>query len=283
VTVLDRAELDVVDATAVARQLAILRPEAVYHLAALTHVGESWADPETVARVNVGGTEAVMHGAAAAGAAVVVVVGSAEEYGIVAPDEVPVDETRPPRPSSPYGQSKAEATRRAIEFAGETPTRVVIARPFNHTGPGQSPRFLIPALAERIAAAERRGEHEVAVGNLEPVRDIGDVRDVVVAYELLAERGESAQVYNVCTGRGVAVRELAMRLVGQATVPLTLRVDPALVRPVDVPVLVGDRRKLTAATGWEPRVPLEQTLADVLAEARARPSSINGTGGSASR
>jgi GDP-4-dehydro-6-deoxy-D-mannose reductase len=270
VTVLDRAELDVVDAAAVARQFAAQRPEVVFHLAALTHVGESYDDPAGVARVNVDGTLAVLHAAADTGARVVVVVGSAEEYGAVPPGEVPIAETRPPAPVSPYGASKAEATRRAGEFARDAPLRVVIARPFNHTGPEQSTRFLIPALAARIAAAELRGGDHVAVGNLDPVRDIGDVRDVVRAYALLAERGEPGEIYNIATGRGVTVRDVARLLIDQATVPLELRVDPGLVRPVDIPILVGDHRKLTAATGWAPRIPLAQTLRDVLVAARSR-------------
>jgi GDP-4-dehydro-6-deoxy-D-mannose reductase len=265
VTSLDRNEVDVSDATAVVGVLRAARPDVVFHLAALSHVGESWSDPDAVERVNVGGTQAVLDGSDAVGVQTVVVVGSAEEYGRVTPADVPLGETHPAAPESPYGRSKAEATRRAVEFAAHSRVRVVIARPFNHTGPGQAPKFLIPALAQRIRAAAEAGVDEIAVGNLDPVRDIGDVRDVVRAYLALARLGESGEIYNVCTGVGVSVREIAERLVAASGRALELRVDPDLVRPVDIPVLIGDHTKLTDATGWHPQVSLDTTLRDVLA------------------
>ncbi len=265
VVTLDRSDVDVADPVALRARFLEIRPRVVFHLAALSHVGESWNDPDAVERVNVGGTVAALEAADAAGAAAIVVVGSAEEYGRVRPDEVPLRETRPVAPASPYGASKAEATRRAIEFAATTAMRVVIARPFNHTGPGQSTKFLIPALAARIRAAGREGTGEIAVGNLDPIRDIGDVRDVVRAYRLLADQGGSGEVYNVCAGVGVSVREIAERLVAADGHELELRVDESLVRPVDVPVLIGDHTKLSAATGWQPEHDLATTLRDVLA------------------
>lgn len=264
VVLLDRAEVDVADAEAVRARLDSTRPDAVFHLAALTHVGDSWLDPDRVARVNIGGTEAVLAGAEAAGAEVVIVVGSAEEYGRVEPADVPIRESHPAPGHSPYGTSKAAATRLAAEFAQGARTRVVIVRPFNHTGPGQIPRFLIPALAARIRAALESGDREIAVGNLDPVRDISDVRDVVRAYALLAESGARGEIYNVCSGRGVSVAEIADRLIAVSGADLRVRVDPELVRPVDIPILIGDHTKLTVATGWTPQIPLDTTLADVL-------------------
>ena len=153
---------------------------------------------------------------------------------------------------------------------------VVRVRAFTHTGPGQSDRFLMPALAHRIAAAERERRDEIRVGSLDPIRDVSDVRDVVRAYRLLAERGEAGEVYNVCSGTGASVREIADHLVAAARRPLRLTVDPELVRPVDVPRLVGDASKLRAATGWTPEFRLDQTLADVL-ESRAPESSSAAT------
>jgi len=264
VVLLDRADLDVADTAAMRERLGSIRPDAVFHLAALTHVGDSWLDPDEVARVNVGGTEAVLQGSEAAGVDVVVIVGSAEEYGRVEPADVPILESHPAPGHSPYGTSKAAATRLAVEFGQHARTRVVIARPFNHTGPGQVPRFLIPALAARIRAALESGDHDIAVGNLEPVRDISDVRDVVRAYVRLAESGARGAIYNVCSGRGVSVAEIAERLIAASGADLRLRVDPELVRPVDIPILVGDHSKLSAATGWRPEISLETTLADVL-------------------
>jgi GDP-4-dehydro-6-deoxy-D-mannose reductase len=142
-------------------------------------------------------------------------------------------------------------------------------RAFNHTGPHQIPKFLVPALAHRIVAAERGGDARIGIGNTDPVRDISDVRDVVRAYRLLAEHGVPGEVYNVASGRAVTVADIADALIAQARVPVELVTDPALVRPVDIPYLVGDASKLHAATGWEPAFTLEQTLADVVGAARA--------------
>jgi GDP-4-dehydro-6-deoxy-D-mannose reductase len=244
------------------------RPDAVYHLAAISHVGESWADPERVWRVNTVGTLRVLRACIDAGVARVLVVGSAEEYGHVDKDELPITEDAPLRPVSPYSASKVAAEFLALQsFLGEgLPTLRV--RAFNHTGPGQSPGFLVPALAGRIAAAERDGRDEVTVGATDPVRDITDVRDIVRAYRLLVERGVPGEVYNVCRGEGVSVAEVARQLLAHARRPLRLTVDPELVRPVDVPRFVGSPARLHDATGWEAEIPLEQTLADVLDAAR---------------
>jgi len=241
----------------------------VYHLAAVSHVGESWADPERTWRVNTEGTLHVLRACLDAGVARVLVVGSAEEYGPVDKDALPITEDAPLRPVSPYSASKVGAEFLALQsFLGEgLPTLRV--RAFNHTGPGQSPGFLIPALAGRIAAAEHEGRDEVAVGATDPVRDITDVRDIVRAYRLLVERGVPGEVYNVCRGEGVSVAEVAQQLLALAKRPLRLTVDPELVRPVDVPRLIGSPTKLNEATGWEPEIPLARTLADVLDAARA--------------
>jgi GDP-4-dehydro-6-deoxy-D-mannose reductase len=146
---------------------------------------------------------------------------------------------------------------------------VVCTRAFNHTGPGQASSFLVPGLAARIAAAERGGADEITLGNGEPVRDFTDVRDVVRAYALLVEHGTPGETYNVCSGQGVRVGELAAELVARSTRPLRLTTDTTLLRPIDVPALVGDPAKLTAATGWSPQLELGRTLDDVLAAARA--------------
>jgi GDP-4-dehydro-6-deoxy-D-mannose reductase len=264
--------LDITDRDAVREVFARQAPEVVYHLAALTHVGESWADPAAVFRVNIDGTANVLDAARAAAVRRVIVVGSAEEYGRVEPADLPLREDAPLRPSTPYGVSKIAASFLALQAHIAHGFDVVRVRPFSHTGPGQTDRFLIPALAARIAAAERAGADEIPVGNLDPVRDVSDVRDIVRAYRLLADGGESGEVYNVCSGTGVAVREIADRLVANARRPLRLTVDPELVRPVEVPRLVGDASRVRAATGWAPEIPLEQTLADVLDDARSRVS-----------
>jgi GDP-4-dehydro-6-deoxy-D-mannose reductase len=198
------------------------------------------------------------------------VVGSAEEYGRVEPRDLPLREDAPLRPTTPYGVSKIAASFLALQAHLAHGLDVVRVRAFSHTGPGQTARFLVPALAARIAAAEREQQDEITAGSLDPVRDVSDVRDVVRAYRLLADRGAAGEVYNVCSGTGVSVREIADLLVAAARRPLRITVDPALVRPVEVPRLVGDASRLHAATGWSPEIGLDRTLAAVLEDARDR-------------
>ncbi|HEY3724258.1 MAG TPA: GDP-mannose 4,6-dehydratase [Acidimicrobiia bacterium] len=260
---------DVTDPTAVHERLGDARPEVVYHLAALSHVGESWKSPATSFRVNAEGTLNVLHACTDLGLSRVVVVLSSEEYGRVDEADLPLTEDSPLRPVTPYGAAKAAADLLALQAHLGDGLGVIRVRPFGHTGPGQSAQFVVPALAARIARAERDGVDEIPVGSLDAVRDLTDVRDVVRAYRLLAEHGAPGEVYNVCSGTGVSVREIADQLLAAATRPIRLVVDPDLVRPVEVPRLVGSNARLRAATGWTPTIPLARTLADVLQSARA--------------
>jgi GDP-4-dehydro-6-deoxy-D-mannose reductase len=265
VTVID-LETDVADGAAVRRVMADVVPDAIYHLAAMTHVGESWDDPSKVLRVNVLGTAEILAAArAVATNPRVLVVSSAEVYGVVTPDQLPLDEGAPAEPASPYAASKLAAEAVALQAWRGYGQPVVVVRPFNHIGPGQSPNFFVPALAKRIVEAGRNGDRSLPVGNLTSRRDFTDVRDVVLAYRLLIECGQPGAVYNVCSGRDVAMSEVATQLLELAGADLTLETDPALLRPVDVPVLRGSADLLRAATGWQPQVPLATTLADVLA------------------
>lgn len=261
--------LDITDRNAVHDAIISIAPDVVYHLAALSHVGDSWNDPTNVLRVNIEGTANVLDAARASSARRVIVIGSSEEYGHVEPEDLPLREDAPLRPSNPYAVSKIAASFLALQAHIAHGLDVVRVRPFSHTGPGQSSQFLVPALAHRIATAEREGHDEIVVGSLDPVRDISDVRDVVRAYRLLAERGTSGAVYNVCSGSGVTVREITERLVAAAKRPLRITVDPALVRPIDVPRFIGDPSLLRRDTGWHPEHALDVTLADVLEAARA--------------
>jgi GDP-4-dehydro-6-deoxy-D-mannose reductase len=261
--------VDVTDAAEVREVVRAARPDAVYHLAALSHVGRSWDAPEAVFRVNALGALNVLRACADAGVGRVLVAGSADEYGAVGPDDLPLTEEAPIRPVTPYGSSKAAADILALQaFLGDG-LGTLRVRAFNHTGPGQSTSMLVPGLAQRIADAERAAGPKVNVGRLDVVRDLSDVRDVVRAYRLLVEHGTPGEAYNVCSGRGVTVRDVADALLSMSESPLELVVDPELVRPVDVPRLVGDPSRLRAATGWEPAIPLDETLRDVLDGARA--------------
>jgi GDP-4-dehydro-6-deoxy-D-mannose reductase len=261
--------VDVTDAGKVRAVLEAARPDAVYHLAALSHVGQSWDAPETVFRVNALGALNVLRACIDTGVGRVLIAGSADVYGAVAKENLPLPEEAPIRPITPYGASKAAADILALQaFLGDgLPTLRV--RAFNHTGPGQSTSMLVPGLARRIADAERAGGSKISVGNLDVVRDLSDVRDVVRAYRLLVERGEPGEAYNVCSGRGVSVRDVADKMLSMSDAPLELIVDPQLVRPVDVPRLVGSAGRLHAVTGWTPEIELDRTLADVLAAIRA--------------
>jgi GDP-4-dehydro-6-deoxy-D-mannose reductase len=259
-------ETDVADGAAVRRVMADVRPEAVYHLAAMTHVGDSWDDPGQVLRVNVLGTAEILAAARSLVApARVLVVSSAEVYGIVTAEQLPLDEHSPTVPASPYAASKLAAEAVALQAWRGYGQAVTVVRPFNHIGPGQSPNFFVPALAKRIVEARRAGTGTLPVGTLTTRRDFTDVRDVVRAYRLLIESGEPGGVYNVCSGRDVSMAEVAQNLLRLAGAELELVTDPTLVRPVDVPVLRGDASRLHRATGWEPVIPLATTLADVLA------------------
>ncbi|MGO9855734.1 MAG: GDP-mannose 4,6-dehydratase [Acidimicrobiales bacterium] len=265
VAVID-VETDVADGAAVRRVMAGVAPDAVYHLAAMTHVGESWENPSQVLRVNVVGTAEIL--AAARTLAVsprVLVVSSAEVYGVVAAEQLPLGEDTPTAPASPYAASKLAAEAVALQAWRGYGQPVIVVRPFNHIGPGQSPSFFVPALAKRIVEARRSGASSLRVGTLTTRRDFTDVRDVVMAYRLLVEMGAPGEVYNVCSGRDVAMSEVASQLLELAGTDLALETDPELVRPVDVPVLRGDASRLHAATGWKPVIPLATTLADVLA------------------
>jgi GDP-4-dehydro-6-deoxy-D-mannose reductase len=262
--------IDIADADALTEAVVAAKPEAVYHLAGAADVGGSWAEPRETFLANALGTLNVLEACRQAGAERVLAVTSADVYGRVTSDELPLGEDRPLRPVSPYAASKVAADALAQQAWLGHRLPVIRVRAFNHLGPGQSDRFVAPSLAARIARNERDGGDEVPIGNMTPRRDVTDVRDVVRAYRLLMDAGEPGAVYNVCRGSAVSVRQIAEALLAMATRPMRLVSDPALQRPVDIPVLVGDNTALRAATGWEPTIPLDQTLSDVLADWRAR-------------
>ena len=272
VTGCDRADgtCDIGDRASVTAAIGRARPDVVYHLAGWSDVGSSWGAPLEVFRANAEGTLNVLLACSEAGVGRVLSVSSADIYGVVTEDELPLDEEAQLRPVTPYAASKVAADYLGLQAWLGRKLPVLRVRAFNHLGPGQSPHFVAPDLAERIARNELSGGHEIPVGNLSPRRDFTDVRDVVRAYRLLVEHGEPGQAYNICTGKDIAVRELAERLVALSTRPMQLVRDPALERPVDIPVLRGDNSRLRAATGWSPEIPIDVTLADLLEDMRKR-------------
>jgi GDP-4-dehydro-6-deoxy-D-mannose reductase len=261
---------DVTDGPAFTAMLRRHEPAAVYHLAGWADVGGSWAAPVDAFRANAEGTLNVLLACTEVGVERVLSVGSADVYGVVTEADLPLTEDAPLRPASPYAASKVAADYLALQaFLGQA-LGVVRVRAFNHLGPGQTDRFVAPALAARIARNELDGGDTVTVGNLTPRRDFTDVRDVVRAYRLLVDRAQPGDVYNVCSGKDLAVQDLADRMLAMATRSMRLVPDPDLLRPVDVPVLRGDNSKIRAATGWSPEIPIEQTLADLLDDQRKR-------------
>jgi len=256
--------VDLLDPTAARAAVSDAAPHVVYHLAARAHVGESWREPEGYLRDNVAMTlnllEAVRDEAPAA---TVVVAASSELYG--PPDRLPVDESAPLRPQNPYAVSKAAADLLAGFFADAHGLRIVRARAFNHGGPGQEPIYAIASFARQVAAGLEAGEERVRVvtGNPDARRDYTDVRDVVRAYRALAEAEPG--VYNVCSGRPASAAELLGVLGHVAGVEIDHIVDPGLRRANEVMEVRGSYARLRAATGWEPEIPLERTLADTVA------------------
>ncbi|MGA8725734.1 MAG: GDP-mannose 4,6-dehydratase [Acidimicrobiales bacterium] len=265
-------EVEITDPDALLAAVRAAAPDAIYHLAALTHVGQSWDEPLRVLEVNVIGTAALLAAARECGTDPrVLVTSSAEVYGPVTdPDRLPLREGSPTAPLTPYAASKLATEAVVTQAVLGHGQQVITVRPFNHVGPGQAPSFAVSALAKRIVDAERSGARSIPVGNLSARRDFTDVRDVVRAYRLLVESAPAGEVYNVCSGRDVSIDEIAHSLIALAGSPLELETDPSLVRAVEVPVLRGDPAKLHDATGWKPEIPLEQTLADVMSFWRDR-------------
>jgi GDP-4-dehydro-6-deoxy-D-mannose reductase len=257
---------DVADAGAVAAAVAAAEPDWCFHLAGIASVPAAIADPSAALRVNALGTQHLLAAVARhAPRARVLVIGSADAYGAVPADAQPVRETQPLQPRSPYGASKAAAEIIAGQWVRGGGLDVVCVRAFNHTGPGQRAGFVCADFARQLVAiAEGTLPPRVAVGDLSPVRDFSDVRDVVAAYVALAERGASGAVYNVCSGVGRTVQSVLDALIALVGVPVEVAVDPGRLRPADVPALVGDAGALRAATGWAPRIAWEQTLSDLV-------------------
>jgi GDP-4-dehydro-6-deoxy-D-mannose reductase len=259
-------DADVTKAKAVAREVAAGAPRAVVHLAALSSVGSSWEDAGETWRVNVVGTVNVLEGVRTqAPECRVLVASTGEVYGRARRGPTPEDE--PLAPISPYAASKA-AAEVACHQARRAGLDLVIARAFQHEGPGRDERFAVGSWAAQIARAEGAGSGTVRVGDLSAKRDIVDVRDVCRAYELLLDPTVPSGTYNVAGGRTVEMREVLELLVSLAEAPIELAPDPARSRPSDLPVVCGDASRLRDATGWEPMIPLEQTLADTLDAAR---------------
>ena len=243
-------------------------PDAIFHLAGIAHVPSANADPAGTLEVNVIIASRLLAHVRARRAAgtldpVMVIVGSGEQYGRHDPADMPLGETAAQQPMGVYAASKAAQEVLAMEAHRAGGVRVIAVRPFNHTGPGQSPNFVVPALVRR-AVALRGTSKSLVMGNTATIRDFSHVEDVVRGYVALAERGTAGEAYNIASGAGTEVAALARRILALAGVDAKLQSDPALVRPADVPALVGSAAKLRAATGWAPRHSLDSILEELI-------------------
>jgi GDP-4-dehydro-6-deoxy-D-mannose reductase len=244
-------------------------PEAVFHLAGVAFVPAANADPGAAFDVNVTAAARLLAEVRTRKQAgtldpVVLVIGSGEQYGRHDTGEQPLPERAEQRPLNVYAASKAAQEVVAFEAYRSAGVRVVATRSFNHSGPGQSPRFVMPALVQRTLALRASSGNALTLGNTTPVRDFLHVADVVRAYVLLAVHGVPGEAYNVASGQGTDVATLAGRILALAGADAKLQVDPSLVRPVDVPMLVGDAGKLRAATGWAPEHSLDSIIEDLI-------------------
>jgi GDP-4-dehydro-6-deoxy-D-mannose reductase len=240
-------------------------PDAIFHLAGMSYVPTVGDDPVTALETNVGVgirlIEAVRAERLASGMdPSILVVGSAEQYGRHPSRAMPLPEATPCEPRSFYGATKQAQEDFALAAARAHGLRIIATRSFNHCGPGHAPIFLLPALVQRVLEARRTGAETLPIGNTETVRDYLHVQDVVAAYLALVERGQMGEAYNVCSGTGVTVGEVAALVISRAKATVRFEQDPSLLRPADVPALVGDHTKLCTHTGWAPT----RTLTDII-------------------
>jgi len=259
----DLVEMDLRSAEAVARVVGRIEPEAIVHLAGLSHVGRSWSALADYFQANVLGTRNLL---AAARKARVIVASSAEVYGSVPEDQQPIAESRELAPQSPYALTKA-----AVELLA-LPAGAIVVRSFNLVGPGQATEFALPTFAQQLALIRRgRQEPVLAVGNLAARRDFLHVDDALSAYALLLERGEPGTVYNLGSGAACSIEEALHRLMVLSGVKARVEVVPERLRPVDIPLLLADCSRL-GGLGWEKRHDLDRALGDLWAETLARVS-----------
>jgi GDP-4-dehydro-6-deoxy-D-mannose reductase len=281
---------DLSDRAAVEAVIRDSRPDAIYHLAAQSSTGDSLVDPWATLGNNLHGQLNLFEALLANNVRPrVLVVGSSDEYGHLRPEDVPTNEDVPLRPTTPYAVSKVGQDVMGYQYFAQHRLPVVRVRPFNHTGPGHDERFVIPSFAKQLAEMEI-GEREpvLHVGNVDVARDFSDARDIVRAYRLAVVAGTPGDVYNLGRGRSVRIADILDELIALCRVPVQVMVDPALLRPSDVPRQEADTRKFTTLTGWQPVIPWHITLLDTLNYWRSRvgsflPSAVSSQPGGAPR
>ncbi|MGH9380644.1 MAG: GDP-mannose 4,6-dehydratase [Thermoanaerobaculia bacterium] len=270
-------ECELRDAVSTLATVEQARPDYVFHLAAQSFVPTSWSAPHDTLTANVGGQAHLFEAIRRVGLDPMIQIAcSSEQYGLVLPDEIPIRETHPMRPLSPYAVSKVAQDHLGYQYFKSYGLKVVRTRGFNHTGPRRGHVFVTANFAQQIARIEAgQAEPVIRVGNLDAIRDFTDVRDMVRGYWLALEKGTPGEAYNLASGVGISIRELLDRLLALSRVDVRIEVDPERLRPSDVEILIGDASKFHADTGWEPRIPFDQTLRDTLDYWRERVARTN--------
>ncbi|MFO7915087.1 MAG: GDP-mannose 4,6-dehydratase [Candidatus Krumholzibacteriales bacterium] len=270
---LELLECDLRDANSTRDVIEQIEPEYIFHLAAQSFVPTSWNAPSESLSTNILGELNLFEAVRKAGLSCRIQIAcSSEEYGMVLEEEVPIKETNPLRPLSPYGVSKVGQDLLGYQYYMSYGMEIVRTRGFNHTGPRRGPVFVCSDFAKQITEIESgRKEPVIQVGNLEARRDFTDVRDMVRGYWLSLESGRAGEVYNICSGRSHSIQSILDKLIEISGVKLEVRQDECRLRPSDVPLLEGDYSKFAADTGWEPEIPLEETLSDLLEFWRQNP------------
>ena len=265
--------LDLREEAAVAEVLARWRPDYILHLAAQSFVPISWQHPWSTFEQNVQTQINIFKGVLTANllATRLLVVSSGEVYGVIKPEDLPLDEDTPLQPTSPYGVSKVTQDLLGWQYHRSHGLRTVRVRPFNHIGPRQNEMFVTSSFAKQIAQIELgKSQGQMCHGNLDAERDFTDVRDVVRAYWLILNAGEAGAVYNIGSGRAVSIQTILDIFLQLARVPVAVEPDPHLMRPTEIPRIVCDPSRLQRMTGWEPQIPFTQTLNDILEDWRQR-------------
>lgn len=259
-------EGDITDSVSMRRLISKIQPDKMFHLAAQSFVPTSWNAPEDTLFTNIIGTVKIFEAVRDAGINPDIQIAcSSEEYGLVYPKEVPIKEDNPLRPLSPYGVSKIGCDYLGYQYYKSYGLRIIRTRAFNHEGPRRGEVFVTSNFAKQIAEIEKGiNEPIIYVGNLAARRDWSDVRDIVHAYWLAAEKGESGEVYNIASGKSRTVKEMLDTLLSFSKVDIKVEQDPSRMRPSDVEILEGDASKFKKITGWKPEISFEKTLKDTL-------------------
>lgn len=260
-------ECNLVDASSVKTLIAQVRPDKIFHLAAQSFVPSSWNAPQESLSTNILSQLNIFEALREAKLkdTWIQIACSSEEYGMVYPDEVPIKETNPLRPLSPYAVSKVGQDYLAYQYFMSFGTKAVRTRGFNHTGPRRGEVFVCSNFSKQAVEIEKKKRPPVIeVGNLDALRDFTDVRDMVRGYWMALEKCEPGEVYNICTGKAIPVRKLLEMAIAGTGLNIEVRQDPSRLRPSDVPLLQGDFTKFHKATGWEPKIPFERTLTDIM-------------------